>query len=308
MLRHYGFQDPPPWIEKVVPLGFVMLAIAQSKPYAFDQCVADLLVIALFFCLRSCEYTKTNSHRRKTQFRFQDVQFHDANGVMPPDAAVNLFLEASAITLFLDTQENSVLRESYTMESTGLLHGYPVQSCSQRYIHLWKNNAPPDTPICAYYVFIGVDTKSVTGENIAELLRATAKQIGFQRLGFFPYNIGSHSLRSGDAMALHQAHISYSTIKIIGRWISDAFLIYFQGHVATFTKKSLQVNDGGAMVHTPGANPQCSLILHPFITVLIQPKSVTSWNQPHSPQPPPLRTHIYISSHSNCVSPSYFPL
>ena len=37
-------------------------------------------------------------------------------------------------------------------------------------------------------------------------------------------------------MTLHQAHISDSTPKIIGLWSSDAFLIYFQGQVATFTK------------------------------------------------------------------------
>ena len=37
-------------------------------------------------------------------------------------------------------------------------------------------------------------------------------------------------------MTLHQVHIPESTIKIISRWQSDAFLIYLQGQVATFTK------------------------------------------------------------------------
>ena len=37
-------------------------------------------------------------------------------------------------------------------------------------------------------------------------------------------------------MNLHQAHIPDSTIKIIGQWRSDAFLIYLQEQVATFTK------------------------------------------------------------------------
>ena len=37
-------------------------------------------------------------------------------------------------------------------------------------------------------------------------------------------------------MTLHQAHISDSTIKIIGRWRSDAFLIYLKGQVDIFTK------------------------------------------------------------------------
>ena len=95
---------------------------------------------------------------------------------------------------------------------------------------------PPNNPICAYYVSVGAAPKYVTGTNIMDILRDTAKQIGFHWLGFFPYEIGSHSLRSGVAMTLHQAHISDSTIKIIGRCRSDAFLIYFQWQVATFTK------------------------------------------------------------------------
>ena len=37
-------------------------------------------------------------------------------------------------------------------------------------------------------------------------------------------------------MTLYQAHIPNSTIKIIIRWISDAFLVYLQVQVATFTK------------------------------------------------------------------------
>ena len=37
-------------------------------------------------------------------------------------------------------------------------------------------------------------------------------------------------------MALHQAGISDSTIKLIGRWKYDAFIIYLQGQVLSFTK------------------------------------------------------------------------
>ena len=99
---------PPPQHENVFPLYFVMVDIAQAKPEAFYKCMAYLLVFALLFCLRSCDYVKTNSHRHTTQFRFQDMQFHNANGVIPPDAAENLFLAASMVTLFLDTQNNCV--------------------------------------------------------------------------------------------------------------------------------------------------------------------------------------------------------
>ena len=122
------------------------------------------------------------------------------------------------------------------MEATWLPHGDPVTTAARRYLHLRLHDAPPDTPICAYYVAPGDAQKLVTGSNIVFHLRATARKIGFQRLGFHTHEIGSHSLRSGGAMTLHQAHVPDSTIKIICRWRSDAFLIYLQGQVATFAK------------------------------------------------------------------------
>ena len=108
MIHHYGFQDPPQWHEKSVPLGFVMVAVAQSNREAFEQCMLDILVIVLFFCLRYCGYNKTNSHRRTTQLRFQDMQFHDANDVVPTEAAADVFLSALAITMSLGIKKHCV--------------------------------------------------------------------------------------------------------------------------------------------------------------------------------------------------------
>ena len=122
------------------------------------------------------------------------------------------------------------------MKATGLPHGYPVTAAARRYLHLHHHDVPPDTPIFTCYVAPGTAQKSVTGSNIVFHLRATARKIVFQRLGFHAHEIGSHFLRSGGAMTLHQAHVPNSTIKIIGRWRSDSFLVYLQVQEATFTK------------------------------------------------------------------------
>ena len=209
-------------------------AAAAATTSPLSQCLADLIQIALFFCLRSCEYTKTNSHRRTVQFRYKDMQFHDSRGIIPHDAPDAEFLAAWAVTLFLDTQKNSVRGESSTMEATGLTNGDPVVAAAHRYLHLRRHNAPPETPICTYYT--QAIPCSVNSRQVTALLRATATKIGFHALGFYPHEIGTHSLRSGGAMTLHLANISDSTIKIVGRWRSDAFLIYLQGQIATFTK------------------------------------------------------------------------
>ena len=72
-----------------------MAATEASNPSClFAQCLADLTQIALFFCLRSCEYTQTNSHRRTVQFRFKDMQFHDKDGVISQEAPAKVFIQS----------------------------------------------------------------------------------------------------------------------------------------------------------------------------------------------------------------------
>ena len=155
-----------------------------------------------FFCLCSFEYTKTASHRRTVQFRLKDLQIHDKHSITPHDAPDHIFLSTKAITLSLDTQKNSVRGESSSMEATGVLHGDPVSAAARRYLHLRANHAPPNTPICSYYPTISLSPQPIKSRQITSLLRLHAAKIGFQRLGFYPHEIGTHSLRSGGTMTL----------------------------------------------------------------------------------------------------------
>ena len=127
------------------------------------------------------------------------------------------------------------------MEATDLPHGNPVAAIARRVIHLQEHRAPPNTPICTYYAASTGESSApkptcVTGRRITATLRKFAGILGFDKLGFHPHEIGSHSLRSGGAMTLHLSGHADSTIKSIGRWRSDGFLIYLQGQVASFTK------------------------------------------------------------------------
>ena len=57
-----------------------------------DQCLADLLKVGMYFCLRSCEYTKTNLHLRTTQFHLRKIQFQDAQGAISLKSPASRFL------------------------------------------------------------------------------------------------------------------------------------------------------------------------------------------------------------------------
>ena len=57
-------------------------------------------------------------------------------------------------------------------------------------------------------------------------LRSTVELMGREVLGYLANDIGTHSLRSGCAMALHLAELPEYVIKLIGCWKSDTFLVY----------------------------------------------------------------------------------
>ena len=70
------------WV-KAAPLGLYVAAAKGSAYSCKVQCLGNLIKIALYFCLRPCEYMKTNPHKHTNQFRLCDMQFHDARGLLP---------------------------------------------------------------------------------------------------------------------------------------------------------------------------------------------------------------------------------
>ena len=132
-------------------LGLVVAEAKGSTKTAKGRCLGDLIYIALYLCLRSCEYTKTNYHKCTTRFRFLDFQFHDASGILPIDSPVLCIRWATAVTLYLDTQKNSICRESITMEATGITFGCAVGAAAEHFLYLRLHFVDLDTPICNYF-------------------------------------------------------------------------------------------------------------------------------------------------------------
>ena len=75
----------------------------------------------------------------------------------------------------------------------------------------------------------------VTSEEMVVSLRAAVAAIGEEKFGFKCSEIGTHSLRSGAAMAMFLDNVPVYTIMMIGRWSSDAFLKYIRKQVEQFS-------------------------------------------------------------------------
>jgi hypothetical protein len=70
---------------------------------------------------------------------------------------------------------------------------------------------------------------------VANLLKDGVVAIGETKLGIQRHEIGTHSIRSGAAMAMYLAGVPVFSIMLIGRWSSLAFLKYIRKQVQEFS-------------------------------------------------------------------------
>jgi hypothetical protein len=72
--------------------------------------------------------------------------------------------------------------------------------------------------------------------NVINALQDAVEAIGVDRLGIKKEEVGTHSIRSGAAMAMYLGECPVYTIILIGRWSSDAFLGYIRKQVMEFSQ------------------------------------------------------------------------
>ena len=91
-------------------------------------------------------------------------------------------------------------------------------------------------PLSMYQSEKGTFSK-ITNRYVIHLLRQATKAMGPEVLGFHPDEIGTHSIRSGGAMAYFLIPgMTDSRLRYFGRWRSDSFLDYIREQVDRFKK------------------------------------------------------------------------
>ena len=68
--------------------------------------------------------------------------------------------------------------------------------------------------------------RHVTGRLINQAVKTAVQELKLDRCGLPADTVGSHSLQLGGAMAMHLNKVSDNTIKKMGQWTSDTFLMY----------------------------------------------------------------------------------
>jgi hypothetical protein len=202
----------------------------------WDNAVTHLLIGAIFFAMRSCEYLKTSARdgeKRTKVIRLGNILFKK-NGKVLPHSASNLHT-ADLVRLRFEYQKNDRRDVSIHMFRTDDAILNPVTAWAYT-VHRVRSipQADDNSEVCMFQRPNG-DIIRISSDHVRAKLRAIVDLIGQEELGFTKDDIGLHSIRSGGAMAMFLSGTAVIIIMRIGRWSSEAFLEYIREQVESFT-------------------------------------------------------------------------
>ena len=159
---------------------------------------------------------------------------------IPHSQPLHSLLKADCVSITFVEQKNNEKMETITqhrvLNSNKDIRLCPVYTWAHTIhrIHQYKKSTE-DTTV---NTFLNPDTNKlvrITSKQARQHLRDTVRRFGASSLGIDEKRVGTHSLRTSCAMLLHLAHAKTSTIMLLGRWKSDAFLLYLRKQVKEFT-------------------------------------------------------------------------
>jgi hypothetical protein len=240
LLRAYDNVDPPPNRQKAVTPKLLrcLWSFARTRNIraSLYEHAVDLLIGAYFFAMRPCEFVKTPRPGKTKRAKLSTLIFRDSKKQILAHTNPLLLSSSEYVTVVFIDQKNGTKMDHRTQRKTGHRFLCPVLRFGRavRRIVLTVPRWTPDTPLCA----LQVDDKTllVTSTFTKSLLRHTCHLFGgLPTFGFLPTEIGNRSIRPGAAMSLFLMHHPKEWIMILGRWASDAFLVYIRPQVLEWT-------------------------------------------------------------------------
>ena len=204
-----------------------------------QKAIGDLSVIAFYYLLRVGEHTfqtKNSTHecqRRRTrtmQFRARDVTFRRNGNIIPNNVNLQTLLSADEATLCISNQKNGskgqlIHHQAFNGEDC------PMKALARRVNHIMCHTTNQQTMLGTH--FDKNNTKHhLISDDMNKAVQFAVKHLNMHDQGFNSKNVGSHSPRAGGAMAAKLNGIDRDTIKKMGRWSSDTFLMCIHEQIA----------------------------------------------------------------------------
>ena len=264
-IKAYKEDDPASKNQACLPLS-VWHRIHDDTSTPLTQAMGPLLCGALFFAMRSCEYTNTNKgdgRRRTRTLRCEDIKLftigrEGAIIEIPKSSPIALLHSADCVSITFCTQKNGEKMETITQHRVKKGKICPVRDWANTIHRVLSYEGTSEAS--QVNTFLNQTTGKlvhITSSQTRHHIRYTVECMGEATLGVKAENVGTHSLRSSCAMLLYLGQVRTSTIMLLGRWKSDAFLLYLRKQVKEFTAgvSDTMVSQSGAFSTIPLGSP-----------------------------------------------------
>jgi hypothetical protein len=177
--------------------------------------------------MRSCEYLKVpQAHLRRTDIlKIRNIKFYRNGRLLSHDHPELEYADCVSITFKMQKKDEKV--DTVTMYRTEHLFMCPVRAWAAivKRIRSYPG-ADENTPVSSVWRLNRIE--HITSDEVI-------KSLGYENLGVEKGDFGTHSIRSGGAMAMYLDEVPIYSIMMIGRWSSDAFLRYIRKQVEQFS-------------------------------------------------------------------------
>ena len=212
----------------------VLVEMAKLQATETQRATCQLGIGAIYFCMRSCEYLLVpQSEKKRTDIvRLRNIILKRNNKILRHD---DPHLEyADSVTIVFEKQKKDEKSDKVTQHKTHhvLMNPPRIWAAIVKRIRSYPGSSD-DTPVSA--VWRNNRIEHITGQEMIAAIDRAALAIGYDNLGLKRGDFGTHSIRSGGAMAMALDDLPPYSIMMIGRWSTDTFMKYIRRQVDMFT-------------------------------------------------------------------------
>lgn len=234
--RGYKNTDGNTKKQKAIPAS-VLRKMHQLASTPWEITVSFLLILALFFAMRSCEYLVTcfaEESKRTPIIRLKNIKFKKDGKIIPHSARLSTLMSADMIIITFEFQKHDWSNHTVHMYRSGDPLLCPVIAGD----HIVKRvqeipKSSDESKLCDFLTEYGKE-QPINSSQVLTWLRAVVETMGLENLGFKKEEIGMHSIISGGAMAMFLSGVPTVLIMRTCRWSSEAFLGYIWEQVESF--------------------------------------------------------------------------
>ena len=193
----------------------VISALAKQQLSKLNQAIVQITGLGMFFAFRSSEFLKVlqAEQHEMEQLCMRNIRFFKDGEIIPHTHPNLEFADCVSITFERQKQEDKHNR--ITHESSGYSVLYPVRFAAGLVWRIWSYKGTDSNTRVSAYISNGV-IKHMTSAQVINALCNVVGAIRETRLGIAKHKIGTHSIRSGAAMAMYLGECPMYTIMLIG--------------------------------------------------------------------------------------------